>query len=118
MFSRLLQISATGQKSVAAGAGDTLSHRADIDGLRAVAVLLIMFFHLGWNPTGGFIGVDVFFVISGFLITTIILRDIEVGRFSFAAFYAPPNAADPAGAAGHVDCRAGSRRLPAHARGL
>src|SRR3954470_21177869 len=65
-----------------------IEYRPDIDGLRAVAVLLIVLFHLGLYPPGGFVGVDVFFVISGFLITTIILRDIEVGRFSFAAFYA------------------------------
>jgi peptidoglycan/LPS O-acetylase OafA/YrhL len=63
-------------------------YRADIDGLRAVAVGLIIFYHLGMYPPGGFIGVDVFFVISGFLITTIIVQEIEAGRFSFAAFYA------------------------------
>ena len=63
-------------------------YRADIDGLRAVAVALIIFYHLGMSPPGGFIGVDVFFVISGFLITNIIVQDIEAGRFSFAAFYA------------------------------
>src|SRR3954453_7288099 len=90
MVSRLIPtpLAANGQKSALAGADSPLSHRADIDGLRAVAVLLIVFFHLGSYPPGGFVGVDVFFVISGFLITTIILRDIEVGRFSFAAFYA------------------------------
>ena len=90
MFSRPRQTSLAtdGQKSTVAEADGRLSHRADIDGLRAIAVLLIVFFHLGLQPPGGFIGVDVFFVISGFLITTIILRDIEVGRFSFAAFYA------------------------------
>ena len=87
MLSRLIQrLAADGQKSTLAGA--ELSHRPDIDGLRAVAVLLIVFFHLGLDPPGGFVGVDVFFVISGFLITTIILRDIEASRFSFAAFYA------------------------------
>jgi peptidoglycan/LPS O-acetylase OafA/YrhL len=63
-------------------------YRADIDGLRAVAVALIIFYHLGMYPPGGFIGVDVFFVISGFLITTIIVQEIEAGRFSFADFYA------------------------------
>ncbi|MBC7445404.1 MAG: acyltransferase [Polaromonas sp.] len=63
-------------------------YRADIDGLRAVAVLAVVLNHL--SPAlvpGGFVGVDVFFVISGFLITRIIGREIEEGRFSFARFY-------------------------------
>ena len=65
------------------------SHRKDIDGLRAVAVLAVLFFHLGVSGfTGGFVGVDVFFVISGFLITRIVAADIETGRFSLAQFYA------------------------------
>lgn len=62
--------------------------RADIQGLRAVAVLLVVAEHLtGW-PRGGFVGVDVFFVISGFLITGILLREHQhTGRISFAGFY-------------------------------
>ena len=63
-------------------------YRADIDGLRAVAVLAVVLSHL--SPAlapGGFVGVDVFFVISGYLITRIISREIEEGRFSFARFY-------------------------------
>jgi peptidoglycan/LPS O-acetylase OafA/YrhL len=64
------------------------NHRADIDGLRAIAVLLIFIFHLGGPVSGGFVGVDVFFVISGFLITSIIIRDIENRRFTFVGFYA------------------------------
>jgi peptidoglycan/LPS O-acetylase OafA/YrhL len=66
----------------------TGDHRADIDGLRAVAVLGVIVHHA--TPTvlrGGFAGVDVFFVISGFLITSILLRDIDAGTFSFAKFY-------------------------------
>lgn len=66
----------------------TLAYRADIDGLRAVAVLSVLAFHLNrdWLP-GGFTGVDIFFVISGFLITRIIGREMELGTFSFKKFY-------------------------------
>ena len=64
------------------------SYRPDIDGLRAVAVLLVVAYHLHLPLVhGGFIGVDIFFVISGFLITGIIARDIDASRFSLAAFY-------------------------------
>jgi peptidoglycan/LPS O-acetylase OafA/YrhL len=63
-------------------------HREDIDGLRAVAVLLVLAGHFGVRHfSGGFIGVDIFFVISGYLISTILLRDLNAGRFSAAAFY-------------------------------
>jgi peptidoglycan/LPS O-acetylase OafA/YrhL len=65
-----------------------LQYRADIDGLRAIAVILVIFFHTNIPYfSGGFVGVDVFFVISGFLITSIILKDIENGRFSVVRFY-------------------------------
>ncbi|WP_412179685.1 acyltransferase family protein [Variovorax paradoxus] len=65
------------------------AYRADIDGLRAVAVLAVVFFHAFPRAVpGGFIGVDVFFVISGFLITSILLRAQAEGRFSYRDFYA------------------------------
>jgi peptidoglycan/LPS O-acetylase OafA/YrhL len=64
------------------------SYRPDIDGLRAVAVLSVIFFHAGVKTVaGGFIGVDIFFVISGYLITTIITKEIENNEFSIAKFY-------------------------------
>lgn len=65
------------------------SYRPDIDGLRAIAVLSVVVFHAfpAWMR-GGFTGVDVFFVISGFLISTIIFENLEKGTFSFAEFYA------------------------------
>lgn len=64
-------------------------YRPDIDGLRAVAVLSVVAFHAfpAWMR-GGFIGVDVFFVISGFLISTILFENLENGTFRFSEFYA------------------------------
>ncbi|ACZ20834.1 predicted acyltransferase [Sanguibacter keddieii DSM 10542] len=70
--------------------GPRLGYRPDIEGLRAVAIGLVLIYHAGlpWIP-GGFIGVDVFFVISGFLITGVILREVaETGRLSLVGFYA------------------------------
>jgi peptidoglycan/LPS O-acetylase OafA/YrhL len=65
-----------------------MRYRADIDGLRGIAILPVVFFHAHvWPFTGGFVGVDVFFVISGFLITGIIVGEIDAGRFSLAHFY-------------------------------
>ena len=63
-------------------------YRADIDGLRAVAVISVILFHLGIRGvSGGYVGVDIFFVISGFLITQLIFREHQEGGFSFARFY-------------------------------
>jgi peptidoglycan/LPS O-acetylase OafA/YrhL len=64
------------------------AYRPDIDGLRAIAVVAVVLFHAHVGPfTGGFVGVDVFFVISGYLIVGIIVDDIDAGKFSIAAFY-------------------------------
>ena len=64
------------------------TYRPDIDGLRAVAVLAVVLHHLSASLVpGGYVGVDVFFVISGYLITRIISREMEEGTFTFARFY-------------------------------
>lgn len=66
----------------------SLSYRPEIDGLRAIAVLSVIFYHAGFSfVSGGFVGVDIFFVISGFLITTIIKNNLDANQFSFADFY-------------------------------
>lgn len=63
-------------------------YRADIDGLRALAVLLVVAFHaFPRSVPGGFVGVDVFFVISGFLISTILFENMKAGTFTFKDFY-------------------------------
>ena len=54
-----------------------MPYRPDIDGLRALAVIGVILFHADLGLSGGFVGVDVFFVISGFLITSLILKDIK-----------------------------------------
>ena len=65
-----------------------MKYRAEIDGLRALAVVPVILFHAGFELfKGGFVGVDVFFVISGYLITTILIEDIENNRFSVVNFY-------------------------------
>lgn len=63
-------------------------YRADIDGLRAIAVVAVVVNHIApaWI-TGGYVGVDVFFVISGYLITKIVRTEAIEGRFTFSRFY-------------------------------
>jgi peptidoglycan/LPS O-acetylase OafA/YrhL len=66
-----------------------MKYRPEIDGLRAIAVIPVIFFHAGASAiSGGYIGVDIFFVISGYLITKIIIDDLEKGNFSQRRFYA------------------------------
>lgn len=64
-----------------------LAYRPDVDGLRAVAVLSVVFCHAGMSFPGGFIGVDVFFVISGYLIAGLILKELKQGTFTLANFW-------------------------------
>lgn len=65
-----------------------ITYRRDIDGLRALAVLAVVIFHASPETLpGGFVGVDIFFVISGFLITSLIFTELQAGRFSFIHFY-------------------------------
>lgn len=65
-----------------------MHYRKEIDGLRAVAVLPVILFHAGFSFfSGGFVGVDVFFVISGYLITSLLIAELEQGNFSIARFY-------------------------------
>ena len=66
----------------------TSAYRADIDGLRAIAVLAILLFHINLDAFGGgYVGVDIFFVISGYLITSIIAREVSAGSFTVYGFY-------------------------------
>jgi peptidoglycan/LPS O-acetylase OafA/YrhL len=65
-----------------------MKYRKEIDGLRAIAVLPVILFHAGFTTfSGGFVGVDIFFVISGYLITTIIVDEMDKGSFSLLNFY-------------------------------
>jgi peptidoglycan/LPS O-acetylase OafA/YrhL len=64
------------------------TYRADIDGLRAVAILSVLLYHAGFEfAGGGFVGVDVFFVVSGYLITSLIASEHAAGHFSVVGFY-------------------------------
>lgn len=66
----------------------TPNYRPDIDGLRALAVLSVLLFHMGMRQlSGGFVGVDIFFVISGFLLTSIIWRELDGAAFRFGTFF-------------------------------
>jgi peptidoglycan/LPS O-acetylase OafA/YrhL len=66
----------------------SLTYRHEIDGLRAVAVIPVILFHAGFTIfSGGYVGVDVFFVISGYLITSIVISELQDGNFSIARFY-------------------------------
>ncbi len=79
-----------GAATPAAPSGSPREVRADLEGLRGVAVIAVLLFHLGFPwAAGGFVGVDAFFVLSGFLITGLIIREHErTGRISLPAFYA------------------------------
>ena len=74
------------QPAKAQGIADPRAYRPDIDGLRCIAVMAVVLFHAASLP-GGFVGVDIFFVISGFLISRIIFREVDRGDFSIARFY-------------------------------
>ncbi len=83
-----MQVHARVRNLEAPGGRSTLQHRREIDGLRAIAVIPIILLHAGFNiVSGGFVGVDVFFVISGYLITGILLADMARGTFSLPQFY-------------------------------
>jgi peptidoglycan/LPS O-acetylase OafA/YrhL len=69
------------------GGGRGLKYRADVDGLRAVAVVAVLMYHAHLGFSGGYVGVDVFFVISGFLITSILHKKLQDGKFSYLDFW-------------------------------
>ena len=82
-------VPALASKAAAQAAHSHLDYRPDIDGLRAIAILPVVLYHAfpGLLP-GGFVGVDIFFVISGFLISGIVWNALEAGDFSYTRFYA------------------------------
>ena len=66
----------------------SLPREREIDGLRSIAIVPVLLYHTGWSwMPGGFVGVDIFFVISGYLITRLLLTEIAAGRFSLWGFY-------------------------------
>ncbi|TCK62026.1 acyltransferase family protein [Seleniivibrio woodruffii] len=66
----------------------SLKYRSDIDGLRTLAVMPVIFYHAGMTLfSGGYVGVDIFFVISGYLITSIIVKELDAGNFTISNFY-------------------------------
>lgn len=93
-----------------------LPYRPDIDTLRAAAVLSVIVFHIekNWLP-GGFLGVDIFFVISGFLMTAILLREMSGGVFTEDILY-PPHQADSARIFRRIGGNADRRLLFIHQR--
>jgi peptidoglycan/LPS O-acetylase OafA/YrhL len=83
-----MEIGATSAR-VVSGRGAHIEYRRDIDGIRALSIIVVVLFHAGVpHMLGGFIGVDVFFVISGYLIGTLLIKEISSDSFSFAKFYA------------------------------
>lgn len=81
-------MSKTREKSVGVRPLGNPTYRAEIDGLRALAVIPVILYHAGIDEfSGGYVGVDVFFVISGFLITSILIFDLQAGQFSLKSFY-------------------------------
>lgn len=69
------------------GNSPQLSYRPEIDGLRALAVVAVIFYHAKLGINGGYVGVDIFFIISGYLITSLILKDLRRGAFRFTDFW-------------------------------
>lgn len=65
-----------------------VSYRFEIDGLRAVSIAFVILFHAGFEwVSGGYVGVDIFFVFSGYLISSILIADLQSGQYSMLAFY-------------------------------
>ena len=65
-----------------------MTYRPEIDGLRAISIIPVIFYHAGFDLfSGGFLGVDIFFVLSGYLITTILINDLDNKKFSLLYFY-------------------------------
>ena len=88
IIARLVTKAPPTPQSMTFAKGKALDYRPEIDGLRALAVIPVILYHAGFDAfRGGFVGVDVFFVISGYLITTLILGEQRAGTFTIAGFY-------------------------------